>query len=45
MELFLCRHAQPQWVKDDLCIDNPPLTDLGRRQAALLGARLSRERF
>jgi 2,3-bisphosphoglycerate-dependent phosphoglycerate mutase len=45
MELFLCRHAQPQWVKDDLCVDNPPLTELGRRQASLLGARLSRERF
>ena len=45
MELFLCRHAQPQWIKDDLCIDNPPLTELGRRQASLLGERLSRERF
>ena len=45
MELVLCRHAQPQWVKDDLCIDNPPLTELGHRQALLLGARLSRERF
>lgn len=45
MELFLCRHAQPQWVADGLCVDNPPLTDLGRRQAALLGARLKHERF
>lgn len=45
MELVLCRHAQPQWIADGLCVDNPPLTSLGIRQANLLGQRLSRERF
>lgn len=45
MELFLFRHAQPLWIENGLCIDNPPLTELGRRQAKLLGKRLARERF
>ena len=45
MELFLFRHAQPLWIDNGLCIDNPPLTELGRRQAKLLGKRLARERM
>ena len=45
MEIFLVRHAQPEWVKDGLNIDDPPLTDLGRRQAELLGDWLRGEHF
>lgn len=43
MELLLIRHAQPLWVDDGLCVDNPPLTKLGQRQAELLGKRMARE--
>jgi probable phosphoglycerate mutase len=43
MELLLLRHAQPLWIDNDLCVDNPPLTDLGFRQAELLGKRMARE--
>ena len=45
MELTLCRHAQPLWVSEGLCVDNPQLTKLGLRQAEMLGQRLARERF
>lgn len=37
MELILVRHAQPIWLHDGLGLDDPPLTALGRRQAARLG--------
>ena len=31
MELVLVRHAEPEWVRDGLNIDDPPLTDqIGR---------------
>ena len=43
MELLLLRHAQPLWIDKGLCVDNPPLTDLGFRQAELLGKRMARE--
>jgi len=43
MELLLLRHAQPLWIDNGLCVDNPPLTQLGLRQAELLGKRMSRE--
>ena len=36
MEIVLIRHAQPEWVKDGLNVDNPPLTELGFRQAQML---------
>ena len=45
MELVLIRHAQPEWVKDGRTVVNPPLTDLGRRQAELLAKALVEERF
>ena len=45
MELLLLRHAQPLWIDKGLCVDNPPLTELGFRQAALLGKRMARERL
>ena len=37
MEITLVRHAEPEWVKDGLNVDNPPLTARGFEQAALLG--------
>jgi 2,3-bisphosphoglycerate-dependent phosphoglycerate mutase len=38
MEVVLIRHAQPEWVKDGLNVSDPPLTQLGHRQAECLAA-------
>lgn len=40
MEFWFIRHAQPAWDIDGLSVDDPPLTEIGRRQAALLADRL-----
>jgi 2,3-bisphosphoglycerate-dependent phosphoglycerate mutase len=45
MELVLVRHAQPEWARDGLSIDNPSLTDHGRLQAQRLAERLAHEHF
>lgn len=45
MEIVLARHAEPEWVKNDLNVDDPPLTTRGHRQAELLARRLAGERF
>lgn len=45
MEIVIIRHAQPEWVKDGLSVDNPPLTELGFRQAEALAEELSGEKF
>lgn len=45
MEIVLVRHAEPEWVKDGLNVDDPPLTDRGLRQAELLASRLAGETF
>ena len=45
MQIFLVRHAQPEWVRDGLNVVDPPLTDLGRRQADRLAERLGGEHF
>lgn len=37
MELIFIRHAQPEWVRDGINLIDPPLTDLGRKQAERLG--------
>lgn len=42
MELILIRHAQPAWVSEGTARNNPPLTELGREQAALVAKRASR---
>ncbi len=39
------RHGQPEWVRDGLNVGNPPLTELGHRQAAAMGKMLAREHF
>lgn len=41
----MIRHGQPEWVRDGLNVTDPPLTDLGRRQAEALAARLAAEPF
>ena len=45
MEVVLIRHGEPEWVLDGLNVDNPPLTERGRSQAAAMAAYLRRERF
>jgi 2,3-bisphosphoglycerate-dependent phosphoglycerate mutase len=45
MEIVLVRHAEPEWAKDGLSVDNPPLTDRGRDQARRLADRLAHESF
>lgn len=44
-EIVLVRHAEPEWVRDGLNVDNPPLTERGFEQARLLADRIVGERF
>jgi probable phosphoglycerate mutase len=45
VEIVLVRHAQPEWVRDGLNVVDPPLTELGFRQASRLVAALTDETF
>jgi len=45
MEIVLIRHGEPEWVRDGLTVVDPPLTDLGHRQATLLADSLRDEHF
>lgn len=45
MEFVLIRHAQPEWVKDNRNVVNPPLTDLGLAQSERLAKALDGESF
>lgn len=45
MEIVLVRHGEPEWIRDGLNVDDPPLTERGRRQADLMAAVLSAEHF
>ena len=45
MEIVLVRHGQPEWVKGGLNVVDPPLTDLGHRQATRLADALENEQF
>ncbi|MEZ5295635.1 MAG: histidine phosphatase family protein [Ilumatobacteraceae bacterium] len=45
MEIVLVRHGQPEWVRDGLNVVDPPLTELGVRQAAAMADRLADEPF
>lgn len=45
MEIVIVRHAEPEWVKDGLSVDNPPLTDRGVLQSSLLAQALADEHF
>ncbi len=45
MEIVLVRHGQPEWVRDGRNVVDPPLTDLGRRQATRMAETLADEHF
>jgi probable phosphoglycerate mutase len=45
MEFILVRHGQPEWVRDGLNVVDPPLTELGQRQAELMAKALAGEQF
>jgi probable phosphoglycerate mutase len=45
MEIVLVRHAEPEWAREGVSIDDPPLTERGHRQAANLATRLAEEAF
>lgn len=45
MQIVLIRHAEPEWVRDGLNVDDPPLTERGRHQAEMLAERLRGEHF
>jgi broad specificity phosphatase PhoE len=44
MLFTLVRHAQPEWVRGGLSLDDPPLTAVGRAQAAQVGRRFRGQR-
>jgi len=45
MEIVLIRHGEPEWVRDGLNVDNPPLTERGHLQAAAMADYLRDEDF
>jgi probable phosphoglycerate mutase len=45
MEIVIVRHAEPEWVKDGLSVDDPPLTARGFEQADLVADVLAGEKF
>ena len=45
MQIVLVRHGEPEWVRDGLNIDDPPLTERGHRQAAHMADVLRHEHF
>ena len=44
-EIVLVRHGEPEWVRNGINVDDPPLTARGRRQALRLAAQLAGETF
>ena len=42
---MLVRHGQPEWVRDGLNVVDPPLTELGHRQAERMAEALCNEEF
>jgi probable phosphoglycerate mutase len=45
VEIVLVRHGQPEWMRDDLNVENPPLTELGHHQARRMAEVLGAESF
>lgn len=43
MQIVLVRHGQPEWMREGLGVNNPPLTDIGQQQAERTAARLAAE--
>ena len=45
MRITLIRHGEPEWVKNGLNVDNPPLTTKGQEQAEMVATYLADTRF
>jgi probable phosphoglycerate mutase len=45
VEVVFIRHGQPEWIRDGLNVENPPLTELGHVQARAMAAALASEHF
>lgn len=45
MQIVFIRHGQPEWTRDGLNVENPPLTDLGHAQAQAMADALANEHF
>lgn len=45
MQIVLVRHGQPEWVREGLNVVDPPLTELGHRQATAMAKQLGDEPF
>lgn len=45
VEIVLIRHGQPEWIRDGLNVVDPPLTELGHRQAGSMAQRMATEPF
>jgi probable phosphoglycerate mutase len=45
MEIVLIRHGEPEWVRNELNVVDPPLTDRGHLQADRVGSALAAEHF
>lgn len=45
MEIVLIRHGEPEWVRDGLNVDNPPLTQRGHHQAAAMAEFVREQHF
>jgi broad specificity phosphatase PhoE len=41
MEVLLIRHGEPEWDRNGLSVDNPPLTERGQRQAEAMARHLA----
>jgi len=45
VEIVLIRHGEPEWVRDGLNVQDPPLTERGHEQARHLAEALAHEHF
>ena len=45
MEIYLIRHAQPEWIRDECAVVDPPLTERGVRQAEAVADALVEVHF
>ena len=45
MEIVFIRHGQPEWIREGLNVENPPLTELGHAQAQAMANALAAEAF
>lgn len=45
LEIVIVRHAEPEWVREGLNVDDPPLTERGRGQASRVAEALTGEHF